>query len=189
MESISRLSGTISRHLLEKGWFWSPTKTAVLSGTGWQVLDEGYDRPKPARIDPKQSNESKAMKVRNCETVEKSAVEMEGAQGCSVRQLVTKKDGAPNFAMRQFEVAPQGHTPLHSHPYEHEVYVLEGSGFVVEKTGQHAIAKGDVVFVAPDDVHQFRNSGDAPMKFLCLVPNDFEDKPITCAVPSESLNE
>ena len=23
----------------------------------------------------------------------------------------------------------------------------------------------------PDDVHQFRNSGNGPLKFLCLVPN------------------
>ena len=29
---------------------------------------------------------------------------------------------------------------------------------------------GDVVFVEPNVLHQFVNSGDEPFKFLCLVP-------------------
>jgi len=96
---------------------------------------------------------------------------MDGAKGCTVRWLVGQEDGAPNFAMRQFEVAPGGHTPKHSHPYEHEVFVLEGHGVVTEGETEHALSAGDVVFVAPNDVHQFRNTGREPMKFLCMVPN------------------
>lgn len=121
------------------------------------------------------------MKLINYESAQQNKVEMPGADGCSMRQLVTDSDGAPNFAMRQFEVDPGGHTPLHSHPYEHEVFVLEGTGTVVDGANTHSIKKGDVIFVAPDDVHQFRNDGDQPLKFLCLVPNDFVGKPIHCA--------
>ena len=29
----------------------------------------------------------------------------------------------------------------------------------------------DVIYVAPDELHQFRNVGDEPLVFLCLVPN------------------
>ena len=32
--------------------------------------------------------------------------------------------------MRQFELAPGGHTPRHTHAHEHEVFVLEGAGVV-----------------------------------------------------------
>jgi quercetin dioxygenase-like cupin family protein len=73
--------------------------------------------------------------------------------------------------MRQFEVGPGGHTPKHHHPYEHEVYVLAGQGEIYEGDSPHAIEAGDVVFVEPDEVHQFRNTGDSPLKFICLVPN------------------
>lgn len=122
------------------------------------------------------------MKIVNFESIQQNAVEMQGASGCSMRQLVTDQDGAPNFSMRQFEVEVGGHTPLHSHPYEHEVFVLDGAGIIMEGSQERPIQKGDVVYVAPDEVHQFRNAGEAPLKFLCLVPNDFADKPINCAV-------
>ena len=72
------------------------------------------------------------MNVENYESVPQQPVDMEGSSGCQVRMLISEAGGAPNFAMRQFEVAPGGHTPRHSHPYEHEVFVLEGSGEVYE---------------------------------------------------------
>ena len=66
---------------------------------------------------------------------------MPGAQGCSIRWLVGEAEGAPNFAMRQFEVAVGGHTPKHSHPYEHEVFVLEGRGVVLEGDIEHPLQR------------------------------------------------
>ena len=56
------------------------------------------------------------MKVTNTNNVEVQKVDMEGAAGCTVRWLVGEKDGAPTFAMRQFEVEPGGYTPRHHHP-------------------------------------------------------------------------
>ena len=111
------------------------------------------------------------MKVQHYEQVTSAPVEMEGAERCTVRWLIDEKDGAPNFAMRQFEVAPGGFTPKHQHPYEHEVFVLEGSGVVLEGDREHRLEAGNVVYVAPNEVHQFRNTGDRPLKFLCLVPH------------------
>ena len=121
------------------------------------------------------------MKLNNYESVEQNAVEMEGASGCKVRWLLGEKDGAPNFAMRQFEVEPGGHTPRHFHPYEHEVFVIEGEGEVYEGDTAHALKAGDVLFVEPDEVHQFRNTGSTPLKFLCLIPNSAAGKAVTVA--------
>jgi quercetin dioxygenase-like cupin family protein len=121
------------------------------------------------------------MKVNHYEQVESKPVEMEGASGCKVRWLVGEPDGAPTFAMRQFEVAPGGYTPRHSHPYEHEVFVLEGRGEVIEGDQPHPLKAGDVVFVTPNEIHQFRNTGATPMKFLCLVPNSATGKKVTVA--------
>jgi quercetin dioxygenase-like cupin family protein len=118
------------------------------------------------------------MKVNHAEVVPSAPVEMPGASGCRVRWLIGEPDGAPNFAMRQFEVQPGGHTPKHSHPYEHEVFILEGTGVVLEGSVEHRFQAGDVIYVAPDDVHQFRNTGAAPLKFLCLVPHSSKNAPI-----------
>jgi quercetin dioxygenase-like cupin family protein len=121
------------------------------------------------------------MKVNHYEQVAQAPVTMEGAQGCQVRWLVDEKQGAPNFAMRQFEIAPGGYTPKHSHPYEHEVFVLEGNGVVLEGDAEHKLKAGDVIFVVPDEVHQFRNTGQVPLKFLCLVPNSSSGQKVTVA--------
>ena len=109
------------------------------------------------------------MKVEHYESIPAEAIEMEGAQGCLVRWLIGEKDGAPNFAMRQFVVAPGGFTPRHQHPYEHEVFVLEGEGEVWEGAKPHTLSQGDVILVTPDEPHQFRNTGQQPLKFICLV--------------------
>ncbi len=121
------------------------------------------------------------MRVDHYERVAQAPVTMEGSSGCQVRWLVDEQQGAPHFAMRQFEVAPGGYTPRHSHPYEHEVFVLEGEGVVLEGDLEHPLRAGDFVLVTPDEVHQFRNTGQAPLKFLCLVPNSSASQPVTLA--------
>ena len=122
------------------------------------------------------------MKISPYEKAEQAPVPMEGAVGCKMRRLLGPEDGTPTFAMRQFEVAPGGHTPRHSHPYEHEVFVLEGEGVVLEGDREHRLRPGDVVFVVPDEIHQFRNTGSGPLKFLCLVPNSLMSPAIQAQV-------
>jgi quercetin dioxygenase-like cupin family protein len=121
------------------------------------------------------------MQVKNFEQTPEQQVEMEGTRGATVRWLISENDGAPNFAMRQFTLAPGGHTPRHFHPYEHEVFVLEGEGVVIEGDTEHPLRAGDVVFVRPDEIHQFRNPGSVPLKFLCLIPNSAAGKSVTVA--------
>ncbi|MHC4706343.1 MAG: cupin domain-containing protein, partial [Planctomycetota bacterium] len=61
------------------------------------------------------------MKVERSSNVPKKIVEMEGAKDVEIRWLISKEDGAEDIAMRMFELKPGGHTPLHTHPQEHEV--------------------------------------------------------------------
>ena len=70
------------------------------------------------------------MKIFHYQDVEAKDAE-EGALKLRVRWLITKEMGASNFAMRLFEMKPGGYSPFHSHPWEHEVFVLEGEGLVV----------------------------------------------------------
>jgi quercetin dioxygenase-like cupin family protein len=103
------------------------------------------------------------------------SVKAENADCCSqntqVRWLLTKEIGAKNFAMRLFEMAPGGFSPLHKHPWEHEVFVLEGEGLVFDGQKALPLQAGDVAFVMPNEQHQFKNNSDKPFKFLCLIPN------------------
>jgi len=97
-------------------------------------------------------------------------VAMEGARGAVIRELITDRDGAPTFAMRLFELAPEGHTPKHSHPHEHEIYILAGAGQLGGAAGGRPLRQGDAVFVPGGVEHQFANTGSGPLRFLCLIP-------------------
>lgn len=94
----------------------------------------------------------------------------EGSAKLKVRWLITKEMGAPNFAMRLFEMESSGNSPLHTHPWEHEVFVLDGEGVLVGGDKEREFKAGDVIFVAPNEKHQFKNSGSKMLKFLCIVP-------------------
>jgi len=119
------------------------------------------------------------MQIKKLTQVPANEVNMEGAKDCRVRWLIGEGEKAPTFAMREFEVSPGGHTPKHFHDYEHEVYVLAGAGTIVDGDNERPLAAGDVVFVAPNDVHQFRNTGKEPMRFLCLIPNSATGKSVS----------
>ncbi len=114
------------------------------------------------------------MFVRRADELAGRAMEMDGADGVTMRIMVGRDDGAPNFAMRHFTVIPGGHTPRHKHDYEHEVVVVEGAGRV-ESDGRHReVRPGDVVYIPPNTLRQFVNESEAPFKFLCLVPVTFD---------------
>jgi quercetin dioxygenase-like cupin family protein len=110
------------------------------------------------------------MKVRSIEEHPRRDVHMEGATGVTMRMLVGPEDGAANFHMRHFEVAAGGHTPHHQHDYEHEILVLGGQGIARSEQGDRPIAPGDVLYVPPNELHQFVNTGPAPLAFICLIP-------------------
>jgi quercetin dioxygenase-like cupin family protein len=90
----------------------------------------------------------------------------------TIRWLVAAKDGAPHFAMRVIEIKRKGEKiPLHRHDYEHEIFVIEGRGSVLTPTGSTPVAPGNFVFVKPAEEHGFENTGDAPFRFICVIPN------------------
>ena len=90
--------------------------------------------------------------------------------GAVKREVITANDGAPNFCMRVFDVEPGSSTPSHSHPWEHEVFILSGRGVVVGEQGETQIAKDSVIFVPPDEHHCFINTGNEPLRFICVIP-------------------
>ncbi len=110
------------------------------------------------------------MKVEKSSNIAKKPVEVDGAKGAEMRLLISRADGAENFAMRMFELQPGGHTPLHTHAHEHEVFVVEGSGVFVCESQEHEFGAEYVIFVPPNKEHQFKNTGDSVLRMLCLIP-------------------
>ena len=110
------------------------------------------------------------MKVEKSSNIPKCPVEVEGAKDVEIRWLISKEDGAENFAMRMFELQPGGHTPLHNHSHEHEVFVVEGQGTFVCEGQEHEFDAEYVIFVPPKKEHRFKNTGDSVLKMLCLIP-------------------
>ena len=115
------------------------------------------------------------MHISNLQTVRKSRVEMAGADGAYKQIPISKNDGAPNFSFRVFTLEPGGHTPLHSHPFEHVNYIIEGNGALFFDGKEHSIKKGDFVLVLPGEEHQYRNpSKSKTFVMICAVPKEYE---------------
>lgn len=86
------------------------------------------------------------------------------------RVLIGPEQGAENFVMRLFTVEEGGHSALHSHPWEHEVFIVRGAGTVKSAGRETDVSEGDFVYVPPLEKHQFLNSGTGPFEFICIVP-------------------
>jgi quercetin dioxygenase-like cupin family protein len=114
------------------------------------------------------------MKITRLDQCPGEAVQMAGALGALKQVPLGKADGLPNFSVRVFTLDPGGCTPHHAHPSEHVNYILEGRGELLSDAGPRPIAAGDFAFVAPHERHQYRNTGDGPLRFLCMVPTAYE---------------
>ncbi|HSG43789.1 MAG TPA: cupin domain-containing protein [Anaerolineales bacterium] len=90
-------------------------------------------------------------------------------EGVTERWLITSEHGAENFSMRLLEVGPLISTPKHQHNSEHEIFVLVGRGEVITEEGTFQIREGSVVYVRPNEVHQFINTGASAMRLLDSV--------------------
>jgi len=83
-------------------------------------------------------------------------VEINKAKGAVIRHLITEKDGAPNFNMRVLSIERGGQGPNHSHPWEHEFFVLSGKGIGEVDNKEANLKQGDVLYVPPDVQHCMR---------------------------------
>lgn len=83
-------------------------------------------------------------------------VEIDGAKGVVIRHVITEEDGAPNFNLRVLSIEPGGEGPNHSHPWEHEFFILSGEGIGEVGDREINVKQGDVLYVPPDVRHCIR---------------------------------
>ncbi len=116
------------------------------------------------------------MKTIPLNQVPKSKMAMEGAKVVYKQLPISKADGTPSFSFRVFTIEPGGHTPYHTHEFEHLNYIIEGQGVLVNEAGKESpVKKGDFALVLPGEKHQYRNtSADQPFLMICAVPKEYE---------------
>jgi quercetin dioxygenase-like cupin family protein len=90
--------------------------------------------------------------------------------GVTVRWLISELEGEPHFALRLYEIKPGAATTAHSHYWEHQAFVLSGSGVVLGGDRESSLGEGDLVYVPPAERHQFVNRGKDLLRFLMVLP-------------------
>jgi len=86
--------------------------------------------------------------------------------------LVGPQEGWDSHVMRVFELAPEGFTPKHAHDWPHINVILEGKGTLFLNGVENSVEAGAYAFVPGGELHQFKNAGDKPFKFICIVPKE-----------------
>lgn len=94
----------------------------------------------------------------------------QGASGASETWLIGKAEKAKNFAIRYYELEPGGYSREETHPYDHGVFFIRGSGQIKLGLSDQPVAQGDIVYIAPDEVHQIKNTGDDALGWICVIP-------------------
>lgn len=90
--------------------------------------------------------------------------------------ITAREDDAANFSMRLFKIHPEGFTGKHKHSYEHEVYVLKGSGYLFIDSEKLRIERDDCFIIHPYELHQLIADKEG-LEFICIVPNRYKNQP------------
>src|SRR4030042_2617973 len=111
------------------------------------------------------------MKIIKYADITPTRFDNEMAKGVAGRVVVGNNDGANNFCMRIFEIAPGGNTPKHAHAWEHEMFIHAGIGQIYGNGKWNQIRPGTIIFMPPNEEHQIRNTGKELLILACLVPS------------------
>ena len=103
-------------------------------------------------------------------SIEATPVTSFESQGTTIRIFIPKEE-APHYIMRRFDIQAGGSIGVHSHPEEHEIYVLEGELQLVDGDGNHEkVVAGEFVFVPSEEPHGYANEGKKAAAFICVIP-------------------
>jgi quercetin dioxygenase-like cupin family protein len=111
------------------------------------------------------------MYVINYEQREEIDVTLPGTLDTKMRWLVGCQTGAKTYAMRYFDVQPGGIIPEHTHPEEHEIFILQGEAKLLGDGAGGIAKKDDIVFIPSEEPHGYDNrEGKEPFRFICVIP-------------------
>jgi quercetin dioxygenase-like cupin family protein len=74
-------------------------------------------------------------------------------------RLIWLEDNPPTCTMTYSEIAPGKTSPHHIHPWEHEVFIIEGAGTLVCDGKEYPVKAGDAIFIPGSVDHYTLNNG------------------------------
>lgn len=93
-------------------------------------------------------------------------------------------DNASSVAALHVRFAPGARTFWHSHPHGQTLYVTDGVGLVASKDGEvKVIRPGDVVHIAPNEVHWHGATADRLMAHIAIHEADARGEMVTWLDP------
>jgi quercetin dioxygenase-like cupin family protein len=90
-------------------------------------------------------------------------------KGVTMWELISDRDGAPTFQLREVKIEPGMKSPDHSHNYEHEMYILEGDAICKTGGKEISVKVGDALFI-PADEHHCIHAGKSGARLICCIP-------------------
>src|ERR671923_1032986 len=86
-------------------------------------------------------------------------------------RLISLDDNPPTCTMSYSEIYPNKTSTHHTHPWEHEVYIIKGSGTLVCDGKEHPVREGDAVFIPGGvDHYTLNNGGQGVMRRIEINP-------------------
>lgn len=127
------------------------------------------------------SNGSKVIKSDNYswQNTERKQYKTDSSLFKNVHRYSLLSDEIPELNMhtRYFEVQSGGYSSLEMHRHPHSVVVIRGSGSVILGDEIHQLKPYDILYVAPNTIHQFHADNNEPLGFICVVDR-YRDKPV-----------
>lgn len=111
------------------------------------------------------------MPVIKASDIKTMPIVMPDASAVEKANVIGPDEGWSDHTLRVFALHPGGHTPHHSHDWEHINYIIRGRGTLQIGDEKHSVGAGDYAFVPANTEHQFKNAGAEPFEFICIVPN------------------
>jgi quercetin dioxygenase-like cupin family protein len=117
--------------------------------------------------------------------IEQKKYKTEGSNFKNISRFSLLDDSTPelNTHKRYFEIEPDGYSSLEMHRHPHSVVVLKGSGSVILDNQISEIHTHDIIYIAPETIHQFQADRGETLGFLCIVDR-YRDKPV---IPSDDF--
>ena len=85
-------------------------------------------------------------------------------------RLISADDNPSLVTLAYSVIEPGGTSSHHIHEWEHEVYIIEGSGTLVADGKEYPVKAGDAMFIPPMVDHVTRNDGDGNIRRIEINP-------------------
>ncbi len=110
------------------------------------------------------------MFTKSIDEIEKKEISGDGIKNVAKQIPIGPEQGWKDHILRVFTIHKDGHTPKHSHDWEHVNYVISGTGTLEIDGKKQQLKKGMFAVVPPNVKHQYSNNGNEDFVMICIVP-------------------